>query len=278
MAYERPGRLRPDAGTCGYGESRLRFRGPQRALDQPYCAVIGGTETFGKGVLHPWPDLLEDAGLLPMVNFGCLNAGPDAFLQDDTVLAACRNADVVLVQITGAHNLSNPYYLVHPRRNDRFLRATDRLRALYPDVDFTEFTFTRHLLRALQRRGPDRFAPVRATLQATWQDKWHRLLAGLPGPVVLLWMSDHAPQAEETALRWRDPVFVTRGMVDALRPQVRAVVEVVCSSAARDADAIGPGAGSAAAAMAQALPGPAMHRRVARALVPVLREVMPRCA
>jgi hypothetical protein len=61
----------------------------------------------------------------------------------------------------GAQNLSNRLYTVHPRRNDRFLRASGILRTIYRDVDFTEFHFTRHMLDHLRCLSEDRFDIVR---------------------------------------------------------------------------------------------------------------------
>ncbi|HAW46955.1 MAG TPA: hypothetical protein DCX34_06910, partial [Roseovarius sp.] len=57
---------------------------------------------------------------------------------------------------------------VHPRRNDRFVAATDALRVLYAEVDFTEFHFTRHLMRRLAAISPARFARLRTAVQEAW--------------------------------------------------------------------------------------------------------------
>jgi len=71
---------------CRYGMSRIFFRGPQRNLEQPYLAFLGGTETFGKFIDHPFPDLLETHLKRPCVNFGCVNGGVDAFVNDPTIM------------------------------------------------------------------------------------------------------------------------------------------------------------------------------------------------
>ena len=75
---------------------------------------------------------------------------------------------MTVVQVMGAQNLTNRFYTVHPRRNDRFLRAAPDLQALYPEVDFTEFHFTRHLLRTLRWSSADRFEVVAEELRAVW--------------------------------------------------------------------------------------------------------------
>ena len=65
------------------------------------------------------------------VNFGSVNGGVDAFVNDPTIMAACHDAQLTVVQIMGANFLSNRFYSVHPRRNDRFLRASTVLQAIY---------------------------------------------------------------------------------------------------------------------------------------------------
>ena len=136
---------------CRYGTSRILFRGPRRLLDGSYVAFLGSTETYGRFVEAPYPALLEDRLAVSCVNFGVVNAGVDLYLNDPGVMGLAAGAGAKVVQVMGAQNLSNRYYSVHPRRNDRFLRASDRLEALYPEVDFTEFHFVRHLLGKLGR-------------------------------------------------------------------------------------------------------------------------------
>jgi predicted Zn-dependent protease len=67
-----------------------------------------------------------------------MNAGLDAFLHAPQVLALAGAARVTVVQAMGAQALSNRYYRVHPRRNDRFLGPSPALSALFREVDFTE--------------------------------------------------------------------------------------------------------------------------------------------
>ena len=75
FAYQGDGAL--DYYPCRYGSSKLLFRGPRRSLDTAFCAVLGGTEAYGKFVPQPFPDLVEAATGVRMVNLGCMNAGVD---------------------------------------------------------------------------------------------------------------------------------------------------------------------------------------------------------
>ena len=107
MAYAYPGDGALDYFPCRYGMSKLLFRGPHRELDGPFCAVLGGTETYGKFVADPYPALVEQMTGLRMVNLGCINAGPDVFLNEPAVIEIAALARATVVQVLGAQNLTN---------------------------------------------------------------------------------------------------------------------------------------------------------------------------
>ncbi|MGE5200171.1 MAG: DUF6473 family protein [Rhodospirillaceae bacterium] len=259
---------------CRYGTSKLLFRGPKRRLEKPYVAVVGGTEAYGKFVERPFPDLLEGHVGLPVVNFGAVNAGIDVFSCDETVMSACSGARVVVLQAMGAHNLRNRFYAVHQRRNDRFLRASALLSTLYPEVDFTEFAFTRHLIQTLHATDPDRFATVREELQAAWLGRMNSFLDGVRAPVVLLWMAERRPDEPSDLHRASDPLFVTQELVAAIRPRLAAVVEAVPSAAARAAGGRGLVCTDLEAPAAAEVPNPAVHAEAAAALALGLRALV----
>ncbi|RDC72069.1 hypothetical protein DLJ49_11935 [Rhodovulum sp. 12E13] len=272
MAFEHPGGGALDYRTCRYGTSRLMFRGPKARLSPPYTLFIGGTETFGRFVPRPFPALLADQLGLAAVNMGVINAGIDAFAGDDTVLDAARRAETVVVQIVGAHNLSNPFYTVHPRRNDRFLGVTPALRQLYPEMDFTEFAFTRHLLTELEQRRPERFGEVVAALQSRWSAQMELLMSAAGNRVVLLWVSEAAPPEETTSIaEGHDPLFVDMAMMTRLAVRARQFVRVIPSRAALEAGTRGMVFTEFESHIAEATFGPAVHVEVAEALTPVLR-------
>jgi Domain of unknown function (DUF6473) len=265
MAYVYPGAGAPEDAACRYGASRLLFRGPQRDVRGPYCVVLGGTETYGRYVARPFADLLEQALGVPVVNLGLPNAGLDAFVQDADVMHLVARARAVVVQVLGAQNLSNKFYAVHPRRNDRFLGGHACLKALFPEVDFTEFNFTRHLLQSLYRVSPDRFAVVAAELRLLWQERMRTLLAQAQRPV-LLWAAPVAPLKDTGRLEDRlYPSLVTEGMMHKIRPLAMGCVEVRMEAEVHallvDAAAIGT-------------PGPTSHRMITRALMPILQQVV----
>ena len=260
---------------CHYGTSKLLFRGPQRPLTEPYCAILGGTETYGKFVADPFPALVETKIGLHVVNLGCPNAGPDVFLNDPAILHVAGGAEVTVVQLLGAQNLTNRFYAVHPRRNDRFLRAAQPLRQLYPEVDFTEFHFNRHMLQALHAVDPLRFEQLADELRIAWVARTAEIVRRLPGPVVLLWAAAHAPPAPGARVDpLLSPVLVDSGMIQALRGLVADYVEVVSSPEARAEGVSGMIFTPLYHRAASELPGPAVHREIARALADRLEPLL----
>ena len=263
-----------DYFPCRYGTSKLLFRGPRRRLDDRYVAAVGGTEVYGKYVERPFPDLLEDHVGLPVVNLGAVNAGIDVFSSDETVLSLCSGARAVVLQAMGAHNQRNRFYSVHQRRNDRFLRASPLLSVLYPEVDFTEFAFTRHLIQTLHQIDPERFVHVREELQAAWIARMTAFLEGVRAPVVLLWMAERRPEEPSDLQKATDPLFVSRDLIEAVRPMLAAVVEAVPSAAARAAAGQGLVCSELEAPAAAEVPNAAVHAETARAVAQGLRGLV----
>ena len=265
---------------CRYGASKLTFRGPQRRLEGDYAAYLGGIETYGKFTVLPFPALVEQETGLRSVNLGCANAGIDAYLRDSSAMEICARARATVIQIMGAQNMSNRFYTVHPRRNDRFVSASNLLRRIYPEVDFTEFHFTRHMLTTLADADPEKFARVREELRQAWVARMRTLIDQIGGKVVLLWLASHEPDhSRQASIRRAEPLFVERGMIEAVRSHADAVVEVV---ATRDEVTAGNDElvfATMERPAAQEMLGPVVHRRAACELAPVLRRLVePRAA
>lgn len=261
-----------DYFPCRYGMSRAVFRGPQRDLSGDYIAMLGGSQTFGSYVEAPFPTLVEEATGHLVVNLGGRNAGPELYLSDPAALRVASGARLAVVQITGAEGVSNQFFTVHGRRNDRFIAASPALTALFPEVDVTDIHFTRHLLLVLQAAGRDRFAGVVAHLKATWLGRMTQLLAHLPARRVLLWMAEGAVpvHASEPSAA---PMFIDRAMIDALLPRVTRLVEASPSADARAEGLCRMQFPEAEQATARLMPGTTAHREVARALVPVVEAL-----
>jgi hypothetical protein len=253
----------------------LAFRGPRRDLRSDYIAFIGGTETYGKFVEAPFPQLVETETGLTCVNLGWPNAGIDVLLGDPGLARIAAGAQIAVVQVPCAANLSNRFYRVHARRNDRFLQATELLRRLYPEVDFTEFSFTRHMLLRLRATSPERFALVHAELSAVWTEGMKRLIGEIGRPVVLLWFSGRRPEWQcDNPDMAHEPALVSRGMLDALKRRAAALVEVDSGAGGQAADDRGLVVSRQDLQAARELPGQPAHEVAAQALVPVIAELL----
>ena len=173
-----------------------------------------------------------------------------------------------------AANLSNRYYTVHPRRNDRFLGATPLLKALFRDIDFTDFSFTRHMLFTLYAQSPDRFAVLADELRATWTARMKDLMSRLPKRTMLLWIADQAPQSPARGALDQEPILVDCDMMTAVCPMARTYLEVISRPENR-----GQGLGSMTfapteAQAAAAVPGPEVHRDVSRLVAKALENAL----
>jgi len=259
---------------CRYGTSKLLFRGPKRKLKGRYLAFLGGAETYGKFIANPFPDMVERITGQVCVNFGCPNAGIDVFSHDPFVPVAAAGAHVTVVQVMGAQNMTNRFYSVHPRRNDRFVQASQLLRTIYNEVDFSEYHFNKHLLGTLMTVSPERFDLVRSELQNAWQARMSLLLSKIGGKIILFWFAKHSPEQElEAQGTSADPMFVTRDMIEFLRPSVTKVVEVVASPAALASGTDGMVFAQKEAPAAGHIMGPAAHEEAASALSTVIRQL-----
>lgn len=263
---------------CRYGMSRILFRGPRRRLDTPYLAFVGGTETFGKYIDRPFPALVEKDIGRTCVNFGTVNGGVDAFVNDPTIMAACHDADLTVVQVMGANFLSNRFYSVHPRRNDRFLRASTVLQAIYSDVDFSDFTFTRHMLGTLHALSSERFDIVVSELREAWVARMKNMLHQIGPKAVLLWfakqdLTDNHWNAGVNPLQ-ADPLFITKSMIEQLRPLVKDVVEAKPSPIALQQGTKGMYFSAMQAKAASEMLGVACHSEASNVLTPAIKRLL----
>lgn len=268
MSYEDKGAYASDIGSCRYGASRLSCRGPLRDPQPGYVAFLGGSETYGKFVDTPYVGMLEQDLGRDCINLGCANTGLDAYLQDRDLLNLARGADLAVVQIMGVQNLSNPFYRVHPRRNDRFVAPTPRLAALYPEVDFTEFHFNKHLLATLERVSPKRFLTVQDVLRRCWAMRMRQLTKRLRVPLLMVWLRYDCMGDVRCGPR---PLLVTREMLAALGAPV---VEVPVGTSLETGDLAQMNCAPFESPAAGQLIGPAMHRIIADRVLPEIRALL----
>lgn len=271
MSFETRPNAVLDYQSVSYPGSMAEFRGPPADLMQKQVLCLGGTETFGRFVEHPFPALMAARLGRPVANLGVMNAGLELFLNDSAIQRAIQHADHVVLQITGAHLMTNRFYRVHPRRNDRFLRASSALSTVYRGTDFTEFHFVRHMLSVLAVESAERFAIVMRELQEAWVARMKTLITQIDGPVHLLWMSTNPPlDALQSLEEGSDPLFITDAMVKDVVQVANSLT--VCTS--NEAEIALPTEGKVFApresAAAKLLPGPAQHDRAADMLAELI--------
>ncbi|KIT17993.1 DUF6473 family protein [Jannaschia aquimarina] len=254
-----------------YHGSQQVFRGPSVDHRRPFVAVLGGSEMVGRHVRQPVPDLLAGALGVQVANVALHNAGPDAYLRDPALMDLVARADLVVLQVMGAANLSNRYYVVHPRRNDRFVRPTHDLRRLYPQVDFTDFAFTRHLLQVLRTRSPKGFQYVARELRRNWIARMTELVEAIGRPVFLVTVANRRGLSGEA-----EPLLIDEEMVDNLSPLVEGHEQCEVTSFLDENRLEEMIFSDEEIAAAQNLLPPLAHEEVAKRLVVRLRPLVAR--
>ena len=173
--------------------------------------------------------------------------------------------------------MTNRFYSVHPRRNDRFVGASELLSDLYPGMDFVDINFTKHLINKLMRRSPKQFQAVVEELQEAWVARMRLLLGQIKGKSLLMWFAQTAPVTDEEMreeLIRTDPVFVTREMLDKVAPHADGMVEVVASAQAVRSGLYGMVFNDAERRAASKVLGPLAHEEAATALEEALKPLM----
>ncbi|UWQ17371.1 DUF6473 family protein [Jannaschia sp. M317] len=228
MSYERHD-SELDYYPCTYGASRVPFRGPQVGLEQPYVAVLGGSEVYGCYIEDPFTDRLSEMTGRRVLNLGVRNGSLDVYAQDEALMKVIAGAETTVIQVMGGANISNRFYSVHRRRNDRFLRHSILMETLFQEVDFSDFSFTRHMLCTLKAASEEKFAMVTRELQEAWVARMRLLLSRIPGTKILLWIEN----AEEGDLG-PEPLFVTVDMMQKLEPMIDKLVHCDVTDDQRD--------------------------------------------
>jgi len=189
MNFDRITRGTLDYCLYRHMRSKTLYRGPRPDFSGRYIAFIGSTETYGKFVAKPFSHLLQGQLGTACANFSAVNAGVEKYLKDPSVLLACGGARVTVIGVTGAHNISNRFYSVHPRNNDRFVKPSKMLETLYRGIDFSEIHYTRHLLNTLLAEDSVKFSIVVDELKQAWVARMKSLLDAIESKTILLWMS-----------------------------------------------------------------------------------------
>ena len=187
------------------------------------------------------------------------------------------------MQVMSARELSNRMYSVRPRRNQRLHAVSDLLMGIYPDIDFSRFSFVRLMLANLMKDDPVRFRLVENEMRNAWMARTRSLLSMIETKTVLVWFSgrrpeDADPDPEEPEFD-KYPSFVDREMIDAVASAADAYVEVVSSEGlpidlTRDGEPVLFRPSGMPIETNMRYPSPEMHSAVAAELGPVIQRLM----
>ena len=273
MSFDGAGLNGLDYDVCEYDGSRLMFRGPKIDVDKPYVAFLGATEIFDKFVAQPFPTVLTKHLPAQSLNLGMINAGVDAYLGDPAIVDLAKKADLRVVQVLSALNQSNHFFKVHPRRNDRFIGASEALVRMYPEVDFTEFHFTKAMLVALHDCSERRFKILCFELQQIWLKRMSQLLKYIGSPTVLVWFAGAEPP--KNGLRDpKDPMLVDAKMIEKIRGEASAYVLCVPDETALAQDNEELLRIMASPVAASQIMGPKAHLQAAQTLQEICTDLM----
>lgn len=255
------------------GTSRLPIRATAENIERDFVVFLGSDNTYGCHLEHPFPALVQRSTNFQVINFGCVGARNDLFVQNNEMLEVCKRASLVFIEIMGAEAISNRLYRVDARNNQLIVRVSKYLKALYEEVDFSGVFSVSELLSVLAQKSEEKFYFVKLELHLAWVARLRALVRMVGAPVILLWIADHDPYHAETGgTLFRDPLFVDRTMIEALRHEVVDIVEVVASK--RE---LYVGRSDTTPEIPN-LPfgslGPEYHDRVATELAPIVRTVM----
>ncbi len=266
-----------------FGRSRQIFRGPQPDFRGEYVCFLGAAHTFGRFVDRPFPTLVGDDLIAGSLNFGTDGAGPGFFLTDPEILRAANGSAACVIQAMSASAISNRMYTVRPRRNARLHAVSDLMTGLFPDVDFSKFSFVNAMLKHLSTVDEDRFRLVVNELKNAWIGRMQNLLNSIESRTVLFWFSQRSPDDGEadapSAQAAKYPHYVDRAMIDAVKGAADVFVE--CTTAAGlphdlrvDGRTLLFRPSGEPIDMNRDLPSPEMHQHAADALLPELERLL----
>lgn len=206
-------------------ETELWLRGPEHKLlkEGRYITCIGGAQTFGCFCDNPFPQLLQEALNVPVVNYGYGGAGPSFFLRQDKILRPLNNAACTIIQVMSGRSESNSEFdtgglaYVTRRSDGRRLGA----RAAYQNLLWRKMIFGRKDLKR-----------IIAETRENWIMNYRSLMEKIEVPIILFWFSTRHPDYREHYLHVRTlfgrfPHLVNGMMLKAIKNEVDDYVQCV---------------------------------------------------
>jgi Domain of unknown function (DUF6473) len=268
-----------DAGVVDYRYYQLPgtdkwFRGPQPDLESRGRAIafLGAASCFGRFAPQPYPQLIGERVGRPVWNFGYGGARAPFYYRDPALMGLVNRSAAVVVEVFSARGTAT----------SRIESRDDASAFLRWAGSGGDFTFADHFFRAAWRENPGPMAALVAEIRRRYVEQMHSLLWRLKVPVVLMWLSQRAPEenadyAGPEGYELSFPHLLDRATLVEIGQQRVATVEVVSQAglpqALPEPDPAAP-PGRRRPLVNRYYPSPEMHRIAADRLAPMLDRLL----
>lgn len=298
---------RRDHEVVDYEEYTLRdtglvFRGPDPRTPPlgEQLAFLGAAQTLGCFTAEPFPTSVGVGAGRPVRNLGYGGAGPRFFVEHPELVAEVNRSALAVVQVMSARSEDNRLFrsagleFLERRADGARIGAGDAYRGLLRGFDPITGRPRSKLWRALNaRRNRPLLRDLVVETRANWVDSYRQLFGTIEIPTILLWFSTREPQYEESyrsldGLFGQFPQLVNQQMVDAVGQLADRTVTVVSDEGLPQPlfsrfdgrpCTVDPGEdradlGGSSWTHNAYYPSPEMHATAARALGPVVRQLL----
>jgi hypothetical protein len=209
------------------------LRGPAPPTEPAPVVCLGSAATFGRLVRRPFPQGLAKGLKYPVLNAGIGGARPATFLADVPVMAKVSQAPLVILEMLSARGYATRFFTpAHSIGNTGVVPAEERARVSMPNAKrqvFVDWVYERAFARGVDRLDLEE---ARATILRAYVADMKRLIAAAGGPVILVYLSQRAPDYKSRPLDYEAwsggfPHFVDRQVLELLEPLCAGLIEVV---------------------------------------------------
>lgn len=269
-----------DYGYVALPGTAMRVRGPipEQLVQGEYVSCLGGAQTLGRLVDHPYAAQLQARLGRPVLNLGFGGGKPEYFLGTKGVLELINRGRCAVVQVMSARGSPSPLM--------RHLGASDNMVMISTPTGERQVFVDQAYRKALKDRPWEEVLAAIVETRAAYVASMTTLLEAITVPKVLLWFSARKPayqpaQGGLAELFGAYPQLVDEEMVKGLAAKADAFVE--CSSdvglpfivrARVTGEPLPLFPGTADPTVNTYYPSQQMHDGVAAALTPVLSPLV----
>lgn len=251
------------------------LRGPDLTdLSLPHGVILGAAQSFGVLVPDPYAHKLTRETGMALRNFAVGGSAPALYLNNPIAIEACNAARFCIIQVLSARGSTNTYFESRDGKNMLRPRGS-RLPFVPGDTAFRAMFENEPLLVSRL---------VVSEMRNNWTLEMIRLLSLIRVPKILLWFSKRSPDLPEEFKTYERaagvfPQFITREMIETIRPFTDQYVEVVSSRGmpnkltnrfTGEAATVLLGDGATPRSEDNYYPSPEMHEDAFAALLPAL--------